>query len=99
MVEVSRTGDNNGTLQNFSLFIEVVVSKEMVRLDHKKFVGMNGNRLDNIARFVDACLNGSREFGVGKLKPKDIRPVNTPKMFRGVMLTYTPIGFGRHKHD
>jgi len=96
MVEASRTGDNNSTLQNFNIFVEVVVSKEYIKLDHKKFIGMNGNRLDNLARFVDKCLNGNSDFGIGKLKPKDIRPVNTPKMFRGVMLTYSPVDFGRN---
>lgn len=96
MVEAARTGDNNSTIQDFSLFIEIVVSKEYIKLNHKKFIGMNGNRLDNLARFVDKCMNGSRDFGIGKLKPKDIRPVSTPKMFRGVMLTYTPVDFGRN---
>lgn len=95
MVEASRTGDNNSTIQDFSIFVEVVVSKEYVGLDHSKFIGMNGNRLDNLARFIDLCLNGSRDFGIGELKPKDIRPVSTPKMFRGVMLTYNPVDFGR----
>ena len=96
MVEASRTGDNNSTIQDFSLFVEIVVSKEYIKLDHKKFIGMNGNRLDNLARFIDKCLNGSRDFGIGKLKPKNIAPVSTPKMFRGVMLTYTPVDFGRN---
>ena len=96
MVEAARTGDNNGTIQDFSLFIEIAVSKEYIKLDPKKFLGMNGNRLDNLARFVDKCMSGSRDFGIGKLQPKDIRPVNTPKMFRGVMLTYTPVDFSRH---
>lgn len=95
MVEASRTGDNGSTIQDFSLFIEIVASKEKVALDHTKFVGMNGNRLDNLARFIDRELNGSREFGIGRLKPKDIRPVAAPKRFRAIMLTYSPVDFGR----
>ena len=67
-------------------------------LNHKKFLGMNGNRLDNIAKFVDAVLSGSRDFGIGRLKPKDIRPVSVPKMFRAIMLTYEPVDFGRTSH-
>lgn len=96
MVEAARTGDNNSTIQDFSLFVEIAASSEYVKLDHKKFVGMSGNRIDNLARFVDHCLNGSRDFGIGKLKPKDIRPVSTPKNFRGIMLTYSPVDFGRN---
>lgn len=96
MVEAARTGDNGSTIQDFSLYVEIAVSKEFIALDHKKFVGMNGNRLDNLARFVDKCLNGSRSFGIGKLKPDDLRPVSTPKMFRAVMLTYKPVDFGRN---
>lgn len=95
MVEAARVGDNNSTIQDFGLFITIAVSKEFIKLDHKKFIGMNGNRLDNLARFVDKCLNGSRDFGIGKLKPQKIQPVSTPKMFRGVTLTYSPVGFGR----
>lgn len=98
MVEAAKTGDNGGTLQEFALYVEIVASTEFVPLNHKKFLGMNGNRLDNIAKFVDAVLSGSRDFGIGRLKPKDIRPVSVPKMFRAIMLTYEPVDFSRISH-
>lgn len=95
MVEAAKTGDNGGTLQEFALYVEIAASTEFVPLNHKKFIGMSGNRLDNLAKFIDVALSGSREFGIGRLKPKDIRPVSVPKMYRAVMLTYEPVDFGR----
>lgn len=95
MVEASKIEDNGGTIQDFALYVEIAVSKEFVDIDHKKFVGMRGNRIDNLARFIDKQLNGNRDFGIGELKPEDIRPISVPKHFKAVMLTYKPVGFGR----
>lgn len=97
MVEAAQTGNNGNTISDYSLFVEVSVSKSFIDLDHSKFVGMNGNRLDNVVRFVDKVLQGSRDYGIGELHVNDIRPVSTVKQFRSVLLTFNPVDFGRHK--
>lgn len=49
---------------------------------------MKGNRRDNLARSVDALLNGSRDYGVGKLVLMGAAPAKVPDKFTSLLLTY-----------
>ena len=69
-------------------------SKQFVDLD---FVGVKGNRRDNLAREIDLLLRGSRDFGIGKLELVSAITSPVPKKFTSKLLTFRAVNFANGK--
>lgn len=69
--------------------IIIICSNDYITLDKTKFSDLSGNRKDNIAKQIDKLLNGSREFGIGKLQPKYNRTVPVPSNYVHIPNNYT----------
>lgn len=85
MIEAVATKINSGTIQTLELYVQVLVSKNYMDL---KFKGVKGNRLDNLCRYVDLYLRGSRDYGIGALQIQDCLLNAVPQDFVSKMLVY-----------
>lgn len=63
-----RTDSNE--IKSIILTLLVGVHREAMSLRNTAFIGMLGNRRDNIVREIDYTLRNSREFGIGPLQLK-----------------------------
>lgn len=88
MVETEMDQPTSGTMNHWFVYVQVVCYKDYVKLDKKKFKGVKGNRRDNLVREIDMLLNGSRDYGVGKLTLLHVGPASVPEEFSSTMLTY-----------
>lgn len=89
MVEVKLAQPTSGSIYKWYVYVQVVCYKDNVPLDKKKkFKGVKGNRRDNLVREIDYLLNGSTDFGIGKLNLIHAAPASVPEEFTSVMLTY-----------
>lgn len=94
-VDVDIPSVSNGTIKEMRVYVEVLVSKTYMNLSPSVFKGYKGNRRDNIVRQVDLLINGSYDFGIGRLDLKSIRTVTTANKFSGKLLTYEVSDFAR----
>ena len=78
-------------------YVEVLVSKTYMALTPSLFKGVKGNRRDNIVRQIDKLLNGSYDFGIGRLDATNIRTVTTANKFSGKLITYMVSDFARNR--
>lgn len=92
-VDVDIPEISSGTIQEMRVYVQVLVSKTYMPLSPSLFKGVKGNRRDNIVRQIDMLLNGSREFGIGRLDLTNIRTVNTANKFAGKLMTYEVYDF------
>lgn len=88
---------SSGTIKEMRVYVEVLVSKTYMKLSPSLFKGCKGNRRDNIVRQIDLLLNGSLDFGIGRLDLKNIRTVTTANKFAGKLLTYEVSDFARDR--
>ena len=88
MVDADMVAAPTGTIKDLEVYVQIAVSKTYVKLSPTIFKGMRGNRRDNLSRQIDLLLNGSRDFGIGKLQLVTARTVNVPSSFTSKMLTY-----------
>lgn len=88
MVDAELIQPTSSTFNKWYLYVQVVCAKAFNGIDKKLFRGVKGNRRDNIARHADVLLNGSREFGVGKLVLQSVAPATVPEKFTSLLLTY-----------
>lgn len=84
------------TMKHIKIYIHITCSKDIMRL--KGFRGVKGNRAMNIVRQIDLLLNGSREFGIGRLQLEQITNSVTTKPFASVLMTYSIEDFA-HKRE
>lgn len=97
MVDVDMTEASSGSINDLEIYVQIVVSKKYMNLDPKKFAGIKGNRRDNLARQVDLLLNGSRDFGVGRLQLASARTASVPQAFTSKMLVYRIPDFSKKR--
>lgn len=76
------------TTNRYEVDIYVVCHKNYMKLDSKKFKGVRGNRRDNISRQVDALIEGSNDFGIGKIELVAFDTVGAPMKMSARQLTY-----------
>lgn len=87
----------------FSVLVPRVISSVVKDVDIKIYifshdkimVAKGGIRIDLIAAAVDDLLNGSAEFGFGKVELGSMRPINPAKDFYGYEITYHVRDFNR----
>lgn len=97
-VDVDVTDMSSGTIKDMRVYVEVLVSKNYMHLTPTLFKGVKGNRRDNIVRQIDLLLNGSYEFGIGRLDASNIRTVTTANKFSGKLITYVVSDFARARN-
>ena len=88
-VQSSMVNRPNANFKDMAVTISIVCNVGYIKLDKKKFKGIKGNRIDNIARQIVVALNDDdQEFGIGELALTQCRPVNVPKGYTAVELAY-----------
>lgn len=88
-VQSSMVNRSNANFKGMAVTISIVCNVNYVKLDKKKFKGIKGNRIDNIARQIVVALDDDdQEFGIGELTLTQCRPVNVPKGYTAVELAY-----------
>lgn len=97
MVDVDMIAAPTGSIKTLEAYVQIAVSKTYVKLNAKKFKGMRGNRRDNLARQIDLLVNGSRDFGIGKLQLVSARTANVPSSFTSKLLTYRSEDFAKNR--
>lgn len=96
-VDVDIPDMSSGTIKEMRVYVEVLVSKTYMGLSPSLFKGCKGNRRDNIVRQIDLLINGSYDFGIGRLDLKNIRTVTTANKFAGKLMTYEAADFARDR--
>lgn len=96
-VDVDIPEMSSGTIKEMRVYVEVLVSKTYLPLSPSLFKGCKGNRRDNIVRQIDLLINGSYDFGIGRLDLKSIRTVTTANKFAGKLMTYEVSDFARDR--
>lgn len=87
----------NGTIKDMRVYVQVLVSKNYMKLSPSLFKGCKGNRRDNIVRHIDLLINGSRDFGIGRLDLTNVRTVNVANKFAAKLMTYEVADFARDR--
>jgi len=96
-VQASMTGRLNENFKLMSMTISVVCNVKYIALNKKKFKGIKGNRIDNIARqIVVALTDKDQEFGIGSLTLTQCRPVSVPQGYTAVELAYQADDFANN---
>ena len=95
MVEVDIVSEPTPAVKDLEVYVQIVCHKQFMQLDATKFKGIKGNRKDNLSRQIDFLLNGSRDYGIGRLTLMDMRTVDVPKPFTSKLLSYEIPGFLR----
>lgn len=85
-IEVSRV--ENSRIKDIKLYVTVVCHKDFMKLNHKVYKGVIGNRRDNIVRYVDKLLNGKSFAGIGAFALKSVKTVSPNSNFTGRLLSY-----------
>lgn len=94
-VEAEASGSLTESMHNMKLYVTIFCHKQFMDIEATKFKGMVGNRRDNLVRYVDALINGSDVFGIGKLTLDSVRSIPCPIGFSARELTYTVPDFRR----
>lgn len=84
MVE-STVLDVDGAIKSMEIYVQVSVSANYMKMNYP---GIKGNRLDNLCRYIDLALRGSRDFGIGRLQLEDCTIDAVPDDFVSKMLVY-----------
>ena len=85
-----------GAMKTIELYVQVVVDKLFMDLKGCSFIGLKGNRLENITRFVDLLINNSPEFGIGKISLASDITAPVPSRYASKILTYSTSNFVRN---
>lgn len=97
MIDCDMVSAPTGTIKWLEVYVQVMVSKSIMELDHKKFSGMIGNRLDNLIRQIDLLINGSRDYGIGQLQLVGVRTARVPSSFSSKLMTYRTPDFAKDR--
>jgi len=86
-------------IKNTKLYVTVACHKQFMKLDHKVFPGVMGNRRDNLVRYIDKLLNFSDIFGIGPLALCSVQTIASPNEFTVKELEYTVPDFNMRELD
>lgn len=86
MTEIEYNESYTAAMRIVDIYVEVLCSKRFMSLTN--WTGIKGNRRDNILARVDVLLNGSREFGIGRLRLIGVTVGNVPNDFTSLCLHY-----------
>lgn len=68
MVEADCSNVSNKQIKEMKLYVTVACHKGFMQLNTKLFPKFQGNRRDNLVRYIDKELNDQQFFGIGTLK-------------------------------
>lgn len=85
---------DNDHILSMVINVNVICHKQYMKLNHKTFKGLKGNRKDNLIRHIDKLLNGTR-IGIGRLELVDVKPLNVPQNYTGLVSIYRLYDFNR----
>lgn len=97
MVDVDMLRQSSPTMSDYEIYVQVVCTKQYMKLTPSLFKGVRGNRRDNIVRYIDLLLNGSKEFGIGKLELKRVNTAVVPEKLTSKLLTYKVVDFAQDR--
>ncbi|MEG1563297.1 MAG: hypothetical protein RR365_06175 [Bacteroides sp.] len=97
MVEAEIPKISTATIKDMTLYVQVVVSKDYMKLNSSKFRGVKGNRRDNIVRQIDLLLNNDKSYGIGGIKLERVVVSGVPEGNSASMLTYSVVEFARDR--
>ncbi len=86
-VDVKRV--QNQKIKDVTVYVTVACHKNYMKIETNIFKGLQGNRRDNITRYVDKILNGTVLMGLGHLTLSSVRTLTTINGFTIKELTYT----------
>lgn len=66
----------NRQIKGIRLYVTVACHKNFMKLSHTVFQGVEGNRRDNLVRYVDRLLNNTSAFGIGNLTLSSVRTLS-----------------------
>lgn len=82
-VEMDVKKVENKTIKWARLYVTIACHKNYMTLNRQTFKGVQGNRRDNLVRYIDKVLNNSQFMGLGALK---LKAVNTLAPINGFTL-------------
>lgn len=86
-VETEMSKRVTGTIKDMTVRIYVLCSKDYMKLT--KFKGMKGNRRDNVMRLVSDKLDGSKDFGIGRLTLESCSFVSVPNPYTAMVASFS----------
>lgn len=95
-VEVEMIRQHNST-KDLAIYIQVICAREYMDLQSTIFKGMRGNRVDNLTRYIDLLINGSRLFGIGELEPYSNKIFKVSDQYVTRVLTYNIPNFAKNR--
>jgi len=97
MVDVEIPSVPTDTIKDLYVFVQVAIPKSQMTLDGKKFVGIKGNRKDNLLRQIDLLLNNKEGLGIGCLSLEGVGVAAVPDKYTSTLLTYSVSNFARDR--
>lgn len=96
LVETGLTGVLSKEVNSFEVVVQVIVARNFMKLDTRRFKGLRGNRRDNVVRRIDMILHDMR-ISIGRLTLVDCGPVDVPKGFTSMRMVFTCDDFSRNR--
>lgn len=96
LVETELVGMLSKEINTFNIIIQVIVARNFMKLDKRRFRGLRGNRRDNVIRRIDMLLHDER-LSLGRLSLVDCGPVDVPKGFTSVRMILSCDDFSRNR--
>lgn len=87
LVESGLIGMTSKEINTLEVQVQVIVARHFMKLNTKKFKGLRGNRRDNVIRRIELLLHDTRP-GIGRMQLVDCGPVDVPKGFTSMRMTY-----------
>ena len=85
------------TTKRVELYVQIIVSKNYMDLRGQGFIGLKGNRRDNLIRFIDLLISNSQDYGIGRLNLESAITAKVPDDFTSKLLTYVTPNFSRNR--
>ena len=84
----------NSSVMTLKMYLEIIVHKDIMKINRKVLPGYGGNRRDNLARYCDLALRGNRNFGIGQLSLQSAITFSVGNSnYTGKRLTYLVKGY------
>lgn len=96
LVETELIGVLSKEINSFNIIIQVIVARNYMKLDTRRFKGLRGNRRDNVVRRIEMLLHDKR-LSLGRLSLIDCGPVDVPRGFTSVRMVLSCDDFSRNR--
>lgn len=96
LVETELIGVLSKEINSFNIIIQVIVARNYMKLDTRRFKGLRGNRRDNVIRRIEMLLHDKR-LSLGRLSLIDCGPVDVPRGFTSVRMVLSCDDFSRNR--